>query len=960
MSIQKLYTSLSKTAVSSTYVGDQGRIWYDSVAGFRISNGVTPGGLPAVIAVTNANIGNLVITGATISTLNTNEEMTLASNGTGNVRVKGAFLTETTSGRTIVETLQNGTMNFYVPTIGYDSAIDIIGSSDGSQVAPQNTGVLLHLTGQDSLPARIYNDSSNNYPAFIGRRYNGSSSAPTQVLAGNIIARYGATPYGSSGWPSISTARLDFVSLEDQTSTNQGTSIEFYTTPLGAASSVPSMTVASTGITNAANVTPNSDETYYLGTPTLRWQGVYVGKGGLTIADSTTNVNVPISVNNGTLYLTGVQNIAIGNLVVTDNTLESISPSTDIKIGDTSDTGFLIIGRTVQIRTQNLNTEAALLINGSLSNIVPPEYPNTLMHTINVPGYNSVSLTDNFSGAGGTFAGMQGRSARGTIQAPTATQSSDVLFRLSGAGYGATGFDTAFGTQGGSRIDFRATENYTDTAKGSDIHFWTTQPGTSSTVNSGTVDYRGFSGNSFIFTTDNTTQTTAGIPMTYRGNLSATKVATLGVDGTLDSSQIPSSLVGGVQYKGGWDANANSPTLVNGSGTAGWEYSITTTGTRNLGAGSQTYQAGGFIIYNGSVWTYIAPVSNFTSLTAGTHLSVDTPVGAINLTTDATPTFTASTIVSRDSSGNFVANVITATLTGTATSATTAGTVTGNIQTAITQVGTLVSLGVTGNITAGNVSAASGTISATNGVFTNIINQFVTINSNVTAANLAISTLQSNVGAYESFANVWLSNLQSNVTTLFSNASTQNTWLSNLQANIVTINSNVTAANSAIATNTSSINSLATGANANVASYLTTATGNISAGNLAVAANGTLTTPKIIINDGGLRTVSGGTPTITLNFGTDSIIHVYQPAGTVTFQYGTLVAGSSVRCLINFATARNIVTGVSARNNINLGGETNVGGIGNAPAPTANTLAQLLYNCVDGTAANTYCTISYT
>jgi hypothetical protein len=64
--------------------------------------------------------------------------------------------------------------------------------------------------------------------------------------------------------------------------------------------------------------------------------------------------------------------------------------------------------------------------------------------------------------------------------------------------------------------------------------------------------------------------------------------------------------------------------------------------------------------------------------------------------------------------------------------------------------------------------------------------------------------------------------------------------------------------------------------------------------------------------------------------------------------------------LINFATHRNIVTGVSASNNINLGGDTNVGGAGNAANATDNTMAQLVYNCVDGTAANTYCTISYT
>ena len=189
MAIQKLFTSLSKSAHSATHVGEVGRIWYDDTTGFRIGNGVTPGGQAATVAVTNANIGDLVITGATISTLNTNEDLNLVSNGTGNVNVKGAFNTSTTGGRTIIETLQNGTVNFYVPTIGYDSAIDIIGSADGSIVAPQNTGVLLHLTGQDSLPARIYNDSVNNYAAFIGRRYNGTASAPTQVLAGNIIAR---------------------------------------------------------------------------------------------------------------------------------------------------------------------------------------------------------------------------------------------------------------------------------------------------------------------------------------------------------------------------------------------------------------------------------------------------------------------------------------------------------------------------------------------------------------------------------------------------------------------------------------------------------------------------------------------------------------------------------------------------------------------------------------------------
>ena len=116
----------------------------------------------------------------------------------------------------------------------------------------------------------------------------------------------------------------------------------------------------------------------------------------------------------------------------------------------------------------------------------------------------------------------------------------------------------------------------------------------------------------------------------------------------------------------------------------------------------------------------------------------------------------------------------------------------------------------------------------------------------------------------------------------------------------------------------------------------------------------------VVVNTGGIRTVAGGTPTINLNFGTDSIIHVYQPAGTVTFQYGTLLAGASIRCIVNFATHRNVVLGVSASNNTNLAGKTAIGGAGNAANATDNAMADFYYTCVDGTAANTYCIVNYT
>ena len=156
--IQNLFTSRDNNANGANYVGQQDRIWYDSTAGFRISDGNTPGGTPAVVATTSANIGNLTIANTTISTIQADANINLITNGTGNIYVRGAFVTANTAGNTIIETLQNGTVNFYVSNIGYDSAIDIIGTADGTLQPPQNTGVLLHLTGQDSLPARVYSD----------------------------------------------------------------------------------------------------------------------------------------------------------------------------------------------------------------------------------------------------------------------------------------------------------------------------------------------------------------------------------------------------------------------------------------------------------------------------------------------------------------------------------------------------------------------------------------------------------------------------------------------------------------------------------------------------------------------------------------------------------------------------------------------------------------------------------
>lgn len=61
----------------------------------------------------------------------------------------------------------------------------------------------------------------------------------------------------------------------------------------------------------------------------------------------------------------------------------------------------------------------------------------------------------------------------------------------------------------------------------------------------------------------------------------------------------------GFSSQGNWDATANSPTLADGTGTAGHYYSVTTAGTIDLGHKSQTFAVGDYVAYDGDVWLLI-------------------------------------------------------------------------------------------------------------------------------------------------------------------------------------------------------------------------------------------------------------------------------------------------------------------------------------------------------------------
>jgi len=132
------------------------------------------------------------------------------------------------------------------------AALEIIGSLNGTSIDPLNTGVLLHLTGLRDNPSRIYNDSYGTgvYSAYIGRHARGTSESPTGLLSGDIISRIGGNAFLSSGvFAPISNVRMDFVTKENQTNTNRGNEIQFWTTSNGSITPTRSFTLENTGLT---------------------------------------------------------------------------------------------------------------------------------------------------------------------------------------------------------------------------------------------------------------------------------------------------------------------------------------------------------------------------------------------------------------------------------------------------------------------------------------------------------------------------------------------------------------------------------------------------------------------------------------------------------------------------------------------------------------------------------------
>ena len=328
MSIRKLRAGRVPGVSASEYVGTHGTIFYDEVLGtLRISDGVTPYGNPLTLVGDDFNFtfGDFLATTpenghATLSSTHTNQSIDIRSNGTGEINLVGQFNVFDAQGvfgdQPIFRVKADGQIRMLVPLADSTTgALEVIGNTLGASAAPNQTGVILHVTGNDGLVSRNYFDAANNYALIVGRRYNGTASNNSPVLNGEMFFRIAGQASNDNGFETFGPIQLDFVATQDQTPTHQGGEFRIRATPNDTTSQAGGVTVATFNATTGVTAT--------------KFNGPLTGNVTGTADIATTVTLVATNTTDATHYLTFVDS-ATGNENVRTDTGLTYNPSSNV------------------------------------------------------------------------------------------------------------------------------------------------------------------------------------------------------------------------------------------------------------------------------------------------------------------------------------------------------------------------------------------------------------------------------------------------------------------------------------------------------------------------------------------------------------------------------------------------------------------------------------------------------
>jgi len=275
----------------NSYIGEKGILFYNYANGvIRMSDGVTPGGMPipytiasntviggikagpgtvisndGVLFIDTANLalsfGNFTANNNVLTITNVDQDMILRTQGNAEIQLIGNIGFYKPDGLPpraadkYFAAFSDGQVKFYVPTVDVTAgAMEVIGSTTGNVFPVVNSGVMLHVTGQQSLPSRIYNDGNNEFAAFVGRRFNSNLANLTPVLAGQDIMRISATGYDGNTIPGTASSRITFQAAENFTTTAAGGNLILSVNPVGSTTLAPIAWVTGTGLSVNGNI----------------------------------------------------------------------------------------------------------------------------------------------------------------------------------------------------------------------------------------------------------------------------------------------------------------------------------------------------------------------------------------------------------------------------------------------------------------------------------------------------------------------------------------------------------------------------------------------------------------------------------------------------------------------------------------------------------------------------------
>jgi hypothetical protein len=392
MSIHKLRSGRVPTASALTYVGEKGTIFWDEATGeLKLSDGHTAGGshLPIVLAsptvvggvklgpgVELNNDGQIIINSAglsfnfgdfqattppngaaTLGSIQPNQDIAIVSSGTGVINMVGDFHIHRTADYNpnqidldgaVFAVKGDGQIQMKVPLADSQvAALEIIGNDSGFFIAPNQTGVILHVTGNSGLVSRNYFDANQNYALLVGRRYNGTQSAPTKVLAGEMFFRVAGQASGQAAsepasFQTFGPCQIDWVATENQGPNNQGGELRFRATPNGTNAQTGGIIVATinatTGLTATkfvgpltGNVTGNADTV----TNGVYTNGSYANPSWITSLAGSKVTNAVLTTDTGTVTNTMLAGSIANNKLV--NTTIQVNGIT-LTLGDTAKT----------------------------------------------------------------------------------------------------------------------------------------------------------------------------------------------------------------------------------------------------------------------------------------------------------------------------------------------------------------------------------------------------------------------------------------------------------------------------------------------------------------------------------------------------------------------------------------------------------------------------------------------